>query len=277
MKVIKKVVLAALRYIFLGFIVLVATVPFLWTFVSSFKTDKELFNSAFSLPASWNYINYAKVVEDTPIIQFYGNSIIIAVCTTISAVFIFSLAAYVFARFQFKGRDIIYGILSISILVPMTALIFPIYLIVRNVGLYNTKTGLIIVYTALAMPVTLFALRSYFYTIPKELEESAYIDGASFVKTYFKIIFPLATPGFASAAVLAFLLAWNDFVYAFVLTESNSVRTLPISLRYLFSAYATNYSQFFAAVSIIIFPTIGVYIMLQKHIEAGLVAGSVKG
>jgi len=270
-------ILNILRTIFLSIVIVISLTPIVWTVISSFKTDKEIFASAFWLPAKLYYQNYVNIFKRTPIAKYYWNSISISVSTTFFALNIYGMAAYALSRFQYKGRQILFNVLSLSVLVPMTAIIFPVFVFINAIGLYNTKIGLIYVYTALTMPITLFILRNYLNTIPINIEEAAYIDGAGFINTYFTIIVPIAKPGFAAAAVLAFLFPWNDFMYAYILTEGHTARTLPISLKYFQSAFSSNYGQFFAAVSIIVVPTIIVYIIFQKTIETGMTMGSLKG
>lgn len=267
----------ALRLPLLIFLLGVSILPFVWTLLSSFKTNKEILSSAISLPAELSFKNYVSVLTETPLPSFYVNSIVIAGGATLVSLLVYGMAAYVLARLKFRGRDTIFGVLTLSMLVPVTALILPIYRLMTNTGLYNTRVGLVFVYTALALPVSLYILRSYFLTIPKDLEAAAYIDGASFLRAYFFIIVPVAQPGFAAAAVLAFLAAWNDFLYALILTSGARARTVPIAVRFFQTEYATNYGRMFATIILIIVPTIVIYVLLQKRIERGLVAGSMKG
>ena len=266
-----------MRIIFLIIVVLVSLVPFIWAFLSTFKTNKEILSSAFSMPEVWSIKNYIDVLQETPMLLFYMNSLIVSLASTLVCLLIFGMAAYALARFKFKGRGIIFGILTLSMLVPVTAIIFPVYRLMNNLGLYDTRLGLILVYTAISMPVSLYILRSFFMTIPKELEEAAYIDGASFLRTYFTVIVPIAKPGFAAAAVLAFLTAWNDFFYAYILTSGTGSRTVPVAIKHFQSEYATNYGRMFATIILIVIPTVLIYLALHKKIEEGLVAGSVKG
>lgn len=267
----------ALRYIILIVIIIISLLPLLWTLNSSLKTDTEIFMSAFSLPKTPLFQNYVKVFTRTPMLIFYINSIIIAAVTTFSSMLIYGMSAYLLSRFKFKGRDTIFIILSLSLLVPATSIFLPVYILWLKIGLYNTRFGLIIVYLALSMPVSLMVLRSYFRSIPREIEEAAYMDGSPFMHTYFLIVCPIARPAFASAAVFSFILAWNDFLYAYMLTRSNSVRTLPVSIRYFMSMYGSDYNLLFAASIIIIIPTIILYLLMQKTITQGLLAGALKG
>lgn len=153
----------------------------------------------------------------------------------------------------------------------------PLYLTVNTLGLYDKLIGLIIVYAGFGLPVSLYILSSYFLTIPKEMEESAYLDGASFIKTFFKIILPISKPGFGTAGVMQFLLCWNEFQFAIILTTGNQSRTLPLALYYFKSQFASDYGVMFAATMVVIIPSILVYIVLQKQVVSGLAAGAVKG
>ncbi len=187
------------------------------------------------------------------------------------------MAACAVARFSFKAKGFIVNMLSVSLLLPMVALIHPIYTIIGKMGLYNTKSYLIFVYMALGLPTTLFIMRSYFLSIPSSIEEAAYIDDSSFINTYLKIVLPIAKPGLASAAVLQFLMAWNEFLYALILTKDENSRTLPLALNYFKSQFSLDYGAMFAAIVVVIVPSIIIYVLLQEQVVDSLAAGSVKG
>ncbi|WP_408609513.1 carbohydrate ABC transporter permease [Anaerocolumna sedimenticola] len=187
------------------------------------------------------------------------------------------MAAYILARCQFKGKTLLTLLLASSLLIPTAALLMPIYTITTKIGLFDTKTGLVFVYAALGLPTSLFIIKSYFQGIPTELEEAAYLDGAGFVRTYFTIIFPLAKSGLATAAILQFLTSWNEFMFALILTKSESARTLPLALSYFTSQFSFNYTAMFAALTMVIVPSILIYTLLQEQITDSMVAGSIKG
>lgn len=266
-----------LRFIFLGFFVLISIGPLLWIIMSSFKSNREILSSAFSLPTSFSFSGYTAALDLAPIFQFYGNSIIISVVSTVLNVLVVSMAAYVLARHKFKGNTLITLLLSVSLLIPTAALLMPIYRIMTAIGLFDTRLGLILVYAALGLPTSLFIFKSYFQSIPKELEEAAYIDGAGFFRTFFVIVFPLAKPGLATGAILQFLTSWNEFMFALILTKSTDVRTLPLALNYFTSQFSFNYTAMFAALTMVILPSIIIYILLQEQITSSMVEGSVKG
>ena len=266
-----------LRFLFLGFFVVISIGPLIWIIMSSFKSNKEILSSAFALPSSFSLAGYKAALEMAPIFKFYGNSIIISVLSTLLNVVVVSMAAYVLARHKFKGSTFVTLLLSVSLLIPTAALLMPIYKIMTAIGLFDTRTGLILVYAALGLPTSLFIFKSYFQSIPKELEEAACIDGAGFFRTFFVIVFPLAKPGLATGAILQFLTSWNEFMFALILTKSTSVRTLPLALNYFTSQFSFNYTAMFAALTMVILPSIIIYILLQEQITSSMVEGSVKG
>ena len=269
--------LKLLRNFFLTIIIVVSILPFLWILISSFKTNAEILDSALSLPANWSFDGFVNAFKLSPLHKFYINSLIISISSTILNVFFVGMAAYVLARFEFKYKNVILLVLSLSLLLPMTSLIHPVYMTIKKIGLYDTKMGLILVYTALGLPSSLYILRSYFLSIPKSIEEAAYVDGAGFFRTYVEIIIPIAKPGLATAAVLQFLLAWNEFLYAVVLTNSQSNRTIPVALSYFTSQFSFNYTAMFAAIVMVSIPSIVAYVILQEQVVSSLTAGSVKG
>ena len=266
-----------LRFLFLGFFVLISIGPLIWIIMSSFKSNKEILSSAFALPSSFSLAGYKAALEMAPIFKFYGNSIIISVLSTLLNVVVVSMAAYVLARHKFKGNTFITLLLSVSLLIPTAALLMPIYKIMTAIGLFDTRAGLILVYAALGLPTSLFIFKSYFQSIPKELEEAACIDGAGFFRTFFVIVFPLAKPGLATGAILQFLTSWNEFMFALILTKSTSVRTLPLALNYFTSQFSFNFTAMFAALTMVILPSIIIYVLLQEQITSSMVEGSVKG
>ena len=266
-----------LRFLFLGFFVVISIGPLIWIIMSSFKSNKEILSLAFALPSSFGLSGYKAALDMAPIFKFYGNSIIISVLSTLLNVVVVSMAAYVLARHKFKGSTFVTLLLSVSLLIPTAALLMPIYKIMTAIGLFDTRTGLILVYAALGLPTSVFIFKSYFQSIPKELEEAACIDGAGFFRTFFVIVFPLAKPGLATGAILQFLTSWNEFMFALILTKSTSVRTLPLALNYFTSQFSFNYTAMFAALTMVILPSIIIYILLQEQITSSMVEGSVKG
>lgn len=267
----------AASYLFMALCVVVALFPIIWVVLSSFKNNKEILSNGLSLPSSFGFAGYAQALKIAPILKFFGNSLIIAVISTALNVFILAMAGYVFAKKRFRFKNTLYAILSLAMVIPTTALLSPVYTVITKLGLYDTKAALILVYTALSMPISLMILRSAFAAIPTELEEAAYIDGAGFFRTFWQVMMPCAKGGLASAAVLAFLEGWNEFTFALLLTSSADTRTLPLSLSYFTSQFSFNYTAMFAAITIAVLPSIVVFAIFQEQVCSSLTAGSVKG
>ena len=266
-----------LAYFVFAFVLIISITPFIWALVSSFKTNREILSSAFSLPSKISFSGYKIALELANIPMRFFTSLIVAVFATVISITIYSMAAYVLARYNFKLKNFVYGLLICSMLVPANSMLQPIYMIVKTLGLYDTKGGLILVYSGFGMAMTLFLLKGFFQTIPKELDEAAIIDGAKFQTVFFRIMLPLAKPAFVSAAILTFIGCWNELLYALMLTSSERNRTLPLTMKYFTNMFSFNYTAMFAAIVMCIIPTVVTYVLLQEQIMESMVAGSIKG
>lgn len=256
--------------------VLVALFPLVWVVLSSFKSNAQILTSAISLPTSFSFDGYRMALTVSPILRYFVNSVVITLTSTLLNVFLVSMAAYVFARTRFRGRNLVFGILSLSMVIPMTALLQPVYQVITTLKMQDSLPGLILVYMALNMPLTLLIMRATFAGVPQSLEEAAYIDGAGFLYTYLRVMMPCAAAGLASAGVMAFLNSWNEFTFALVLTKSAHVRTLPLSLSYFTSQFSFNYTALFSAITMAVLPSILVFAIFQEQVSQSLVMGAVK-
>lgn len=264
-------------YVYMALCSLVALFPLLWVIMSSFKTNAEILSSAITLPTAYALDGYRMALKVSPILRYFFNSVLITLISTALNVFLVSMAAYVFAKTRFRLKNVLFAILSVSLVIPMTALLQPVYQVINSMKLGDTLPGLVLVYTALNMPLTLLIMRATFAGLPASLEEAAYIDGANFMYTYLHIMMPVAKSGMASAGVLAFLNSWNEFTFALVLTKSLNVRTLPLSLSYFTSQFSFNYTALFAAITMAVLPSIVVFALFQEQVSQSLVVGAVKG
>lgn len=265
------------RFFFLLVTVIISLFPILWVIMSSFKTNAEILNSGISLPTSFSFTGYEQALKISPILNYFYNSIFVSVVATLFNLLVAGLAAYIFARLRFKFREVLFTILMTSMVIPMTALIQPVYALLTSLRLTDSFTGLILVYAALNLPMSLMILRTAFQGIPQSLEDAAYVDGAGFLRTAFTIILPAAKAGVSSAAVLAFLNNWNEFTFALILTSSARVRTLPLSLNYFTSQFSFNYTALFAAITIAVIPSIIVFAIFQEQVVTSMTAGATKG
>ena len=272
----KNKILASFKYLFMALCASIAIFPIIWVIMSSFKTNAEILTNGLALPTSYDFIGYKTALEISPILKFFFNSVVITSITTFLNVFFLAMAGYIFARVKFKGKNFLYGLLSLTLVIPMTALLQPVFSVVTKIGLDDTKAGLILVYTAINIPMSLLIMRSTFSSLPKSLEEAAYVDGAGFFRTFMQIMLPCAKGGLTSAAVLTFLNSWNEFTFALILTKSTDVRTLPLSLGYFTSQFSFNYTAMFAAITMAVIPSIVIFAIFQEQIVSSLTSGAVK-
>ena len=267
----------AAKYLLMLTFVLVSVGPILWAFISSFKTYAEINSSALSWPSSFRPDNYIAAFRYAPIAQYFLNSVIIVGGSVLVTVASVAMCSYIISRFDFKLKTLIVLLISASLMLPAQAISQPLFAIFQKLGIFDTKLGMVIVYSAMGIPMSFFVMTSYYKTISMALEESAYIDGATFLQTFLHIILPLAKPGLVTIAMLQFINTWNEFYFALMLTSGNRARTVPIALNYYMGTFANNYSALFAAVVMTVLPTILVFILLQRQVMESLTAGAVKG
>ncbi len=258
-----------------------ALIPVFWLISLSLKSPATVGDKRF-IPEEFTFDNYTTLFEgglDSPLLRPLINSVLIALIATVIAVTLASFTAYAIARLDFPGKALILaGALAIAMFPPISV-VGPLFDMWRALGLYDTYPGLIIPYLTFALPLAIYTLVAFFREIPWELEQAAQVDGATPWQAFRKVILPLAAPGVFTAAILVFIFAWNDFVFAITLTSSDSARTVPAAL-----AFFTGESQFTAptgniaaAAVLVTIPIIVFVLIFQRRIVAGLTAGAVKG
>jgi len=251
--------------------------PLLWTVLGAFKTPQTFFSNLWGLPAAWSFDNFIQAWSVGHIGQYLINSSIVS-ASSVALVLVLSLPmSFVLARVKFSGSSIIFGVFLITLFVPLQLLIIPLYELEAKLGIINTYWGLILPYAAGALPFSVVFATSFFRTLPAELDEAARLDGCNLGQTFVRICLPLARPAVATVVILSFLNVWNEFILALTLTQSDSVRTLPIGL-YNFSTQMgqTNYPQLFAALTMATVPILIVFLLTQKQFISGLVDGALK-
>lgn len=251
--------------------------PIIWMGYSSLKSQKEFALDTVGLPKVLHFSNYVQAMEEGKLAGYFSNSMFNTVITVLIVLVIAFVTAYCLARFTFKGRNLIYYLFLSGMLIPIYALLIPIFIEFKTLGLLNKKITLILPYIAFAMPTAIFLIESYVKSIPAELEEAAYMDGCSITKTMFFIIMPVCRPVLATTAILTFLHTWNEFPLALVLIRSNSLKTMPIGLTNFVGTYTVNYPLMMAALVISTLPVILMYFLFYNQIMQGMVAGAVKG
>jgi multiple sugar transport system permease protein len=263
-------------------VLIFALIPVVWIISLSLKTPETVADGRF-LPADWTLDNYKVLfeggIDNSPFLKPLINSIGIAVISTTIAIVLAAFAAYAIARLNFPGKSLILiGALAIAMFPPISV-VGPLFDMWRSIGLYDTWVGLIIPYLTFALPLAIYTLVAFYREIPWDLEQAAAVDGATPFQAFRKVILPLAAPGTFTAAILVFIFAWNEFLFAITLTSSNNARTVPAAL-----AFFTGESQFtaptgnIAAAGVIVtIPIIVFVLFFQRRIVAGLTSGAVKG
>jgi trehalose/maltose transport system permease protein len=268
----------------LGFYLLVAAImfytvfPFYWAIVSSLKSGSALFEAAL-LPWDPSLENYVAVFRDQPFGRTIVNSLVVATLATASSLLLAATAAFALSRIRFRGRAaVLLAILSVSMF-PQIAVLSGMFELVRALGLYNSLAGLVLSYLILTLPFTTWVLTAFMRELPMELEEAAIVDGASPWRILFGIFLPLMAPALAATGLLAFILAWNEFLFALTFTLSPEQRTVPVAIALISgaSAYELPWGRVMAASVIVTLPLVALVILLQRRIVAGLMAGALKG
>ena len=272
-----KLLKKALMYIILAFTVIVSIFPIVWIIMSAFKTNGQILTNPFSLPTRIDFSPFIKVFTHYNFLRYTINSLIIAGVSTIIALFIFSLAAYVFAKYEFRGKTLFYSLFVLTMLVPGFARAQPIFSLILNLNLYDTRTGLIFVYLSGSIAMSMFILKAAFITIPRSMDEAAIIDGANFWQIFWYANLPLATSGIATAGVLMFLGNWNEYFYAMLLTASPKIRTLPLALGFFTETFSYNYTEMFAALTVVILPGVIIYTCFQEKVQQSVASSGTKG
>ena len=259
-------------------IVLFCLFPFYWLINVSLKTGADLSSSSL-VPPHPSLDNYSSIFKNDDFTNGLKNSAIVAFSVTILALAFGSFAAYALARLKLRGKFVVLGIVLSVTTFPQIAIAAPLFKLWTDIGLYNTRIGLIIPYLTFALPLAIYILTSFFKEIPKDLEEAALVDGATHFQAFRKVVVPLAAPGLATAGILTFIAAWNEFLLATTLTSSQAAKTVPVAI-----ASFTGSTQFeiplgtMSAASVVIsIPLILLVLLFQKRIVAGLTAGAVKG
>lgn len=267
-----------LKWIYLVFFLCITLLPLIWLFITSFKTNLEFETaSAFSLPKDWQFGNYVNAISMSGLPRLFLNSIIVAVFATALNLLVSSMGAFAIAREKFRFNGVLLTIIMSGVLIPIIALMVPYFRLIKNLHLIDSLGGLIIVYSAINIPISVYLIHGFMSTIPKELEEAAVIDGCTFTQRFTKVVFPLSKAGLATSGVLMFIYCWNEFTYAMLLTNSERARTLQLGIRYFKSQFVVDYTSMLAAIVITMIPTIVVYVFMHDQIIGGMTNGAVKG
>ncbi|GHV78458.1 sugar ABC transporter permease [Spirochaetia bacterium] len=251
---------------------------FLWIITTSLKTNKEYFAKVWGLPSVLRWSNYGKVLGAYHLGLNFLNSLIVVAVSVTFIILISTPAAYILSRFKFRGVNFLNRFFTLGMGVPFQLLLIPLFFILYRLRLVGGHAGLIIVYVSLSIPFTIFLIQGFFRTLPSVLEEAAYIDGCSPMRTFFSVMLPIGSPGIVTAAIFNFISLWNEFLLALTLLNDSQSYTLSIGLYSLQGAmqYTGDWVALFAAVVVVTIPTLVVYLLLSRQIIEGLTMGAVK-
>jgi raffinose/stachyose/melibiose transport system permease protein len=268
---------AIIRY---GLLIMVATiiiVPVLFAVLGGFKDAGQIAASPVGLPDPWVVTNYTDSLTSPLFWRQLANSTIVATIATVFVVLFAALAAFVFARRTFPGREVVYTLFTLGLLFPSAVAILPLFILVRDLGLLDNPLGVALPQAAFGLPLTIIILRPFFRSIPRELEDAAAIDGCSSFGFFWRILLPLSRPILSAVAVLAIVSSWNQFLLPLVMLNSEANWTLPLGVTNFSTQYTTDTARILAYTTLALIPALLFYLVAERRLVGGLTAGSVKG
>jgi len=266
-----------LRWVLLAVVMLFCIGPLFWQAVTSVKPDADLVRLPPILPAEITATHYERVLLGSPLVQALANSVVVAAGATVVSIVVGSFCAFALARLPIAGKSIILGLILVTSMFPPIAVISPLYLVMRELGLRDTLMALSLTHAVYALPLAVWLLTSFIRQLPSELYYAARVDGCTPLRALLTVILPLARPGLAVAALLVFIFSWNEFMFALTLTASDATRTAPVAVALFPGLYEIPWGDLAAASLVVTLPVAGLALVFHRHIVAGLTAGSVKG
>jgi raffinose/stachyose/melibiose transport system permease protein len=274
---IKKKLPRFFQYLVLSIITLIILVPIVIMVFGALKTRGEMFAHPYTLPIPPHWENFALILNTPSFWTMLRNSLIVALGTTIGVLIVSSLAAFVFARMQFRGKDLAFNFLTLGLMFPITVAIMPVYLVIRQMHLIDTFLAVIVVQIAFLISGNMLILRGFFTSIPMELQDAAYIDGCSASGFFWRILLPLARPALAAIAALTLIVSWNDLLTPLIILNKDTLWTLPLGTMQFQGQYSSDLALIAAFVTISALPAILFYLFFERQIVSGLTAGALKG
>jgi len=274
----RKKKLPVLKYFLLILVACVQIYPFFWMLFFSLKDNNQIFSmNVMGLPNPVQWANYTAAVQNGHILQFFFNSTVVTFFAMALTLLLSLMLAYAISRMRWKfGRPLLI-IFLLGIMIPAQAIVLPVFLMITRLHLYNTRISLILVYTVITLPVSIYILSAYMRNLPQELEESAALDGADIYRIFFRIITPIVKPAIITVLILNFIGMWNELLLSYILISKTNLLTLTVGLLTMQAKYNTAWGPIGAALVISSFPTVLIYLFLNKHIQESFIMGSVKG
>lgn len=265
-------------YGFLCIMIIYNIVPFYWMIITSFKSAAESYRIPPTLwPNKPTFYAYRRVLAWTPFPRYFANSIVVSGSTSLFSALIGALAGYACSRFYIRGKRLFMGAVLATQMLPGVLLVGPYFRILSKIGLYDTLAGLTLAFISITLPFSIWMMKGFCDTVPRELDEAAFVDGCSYFRVFTRIIVPLIGPGVVATVIFAFLLAWGDLLWSACLIASMSKRTLTLVLSQMVTEYRVMWPELMAGSLIAALPPVLLYLVLQKYLVYGLTAGAVKG
>jgi len=247
-----------------------------WMFYTSLKTNEEIYANAWALPQNPQFSNFMKAWRVGQLGRYVWNSIVCTSTSLVAIIAISSLGAYAFSRLTFRGRDILFALFLLGLIIPVHIVLIPLYSAMAHMGLHRTRLSVILPYIAWELPLSIYILRAFFLTLPSELEDAARIDGCGTFGVLWRILLPLVRPGLATVGIFSSLSIWNEVLLAFVFLKDESLKTLPVGLYAFYGYHLTNLSLLFAGLTVVTVPMIILFLIFQRQLIEGLTVGSLK-
>jgi raffinose/stachyose/melibiose transport system permease protein len=275
----RKVVSYGAQYAVLVIVAIIVLAPMVLLVMGGLKTRGEVMTSPYTLPNPPRFENWTEILSKPSFgfWQMMGNSFVVMVATAVGVLIVSSMAAFVFSRMAFRGRDVLLNVLTLSLLFPLIIAILPVYIVLRQIGLINNLWGLILPQIAFALAGNIIILRSFFRAIPMELQDAAYVDGCTAVGFFWRVLLPLSRPALGAVLALVMIASWNEVFLPLLVLDKNTLWTLPLGTMQFRGQYGQDWALVMAFVTLTMIPTFVFYLLAERQIVSGLTAGAVKG
>jgi len=267
----------AARYAVLLLITVIVMTPLVVALVGGFRTNQQLLANPISIPNEIVLSNYSDVLTRSSFWRQVLNSVTVMLLTTVIALSLASSAAFVLSRLKFRGREPLFNFITLGLLFPLPVAILPLYILLRQLNLVDSLWGVILPQVAFGLPLNVLLLRSFFLSVPRDLEDAAYVDGAGPFEFLIRILLPLVRPALAAVAVITMVTSWNNFFLPLVVLNSENLWTLPLGVTQFQGQYVTDWARVLAFVTLALVPAVGFYLVAERQLVAGLTSGAVKG
>lgn len=267
-----------LVYLLIAVLVVTQLYPLVWLLLYSLKTNEEILSGQFfALPSKWQWHNYQEAYNSGRYLKYLGNSVLVTAVTLVVVIALSAMVAYAITRFKFRFGQAVMTVFLVGMMIPLQATLLPLMKIFSPLDLLNTRWSLILPYIAFQLPISIFILSGFMRSIPTEMEESAYIDGANVYRIFRSIILPISVPPVMTVCILTFITIWNEYILAATFISSDKLKTLPFGIYSFVSQYSVNYGDIGAYMVMGAAPVVLIYFVLSSRITKGMVAGAVKG